>query len=202
MPNTDDLSVTIITRMNMKPSSSSSILEDADDSALDSPVHHRVGRINVGMTHHDTTNDKDFAIYTVPTKMPSDQQDEIPKKVIDTRYLKDEDLIKLKLQDPFLYYSLPKSVRRRDQFIGYKDVTVDTTEPGPTTAPKSFAMVDSSHSSSTKVERRSCISFECYPDLILEEFSGNQATASSKVDHRQGANNRDAGADRNTYLKQ
>ena len=98
MPNTDDLSVTIFTMKNMKPSSSSSMLEDADDSALDSPVHHRVGRINVDLTH-----DKDFAIYTVPTKMPSDQQDEIPKKVIDTRYLNDEDLIKLKLQDPFLY---------------------------------------------------------------------------------------------------
>lgn len=197
MPNTDDLSVTIITRKNMKPSSSSSMLEDADDAALDSPVHHRVGR-NVDMTHHDTNNDKDFAIYTVPTKMPSDQQDEIPKKVIDTRYLNDDDLIKLKLQDPFLYYSLPKSVRSRDQFIEYKDVAVDTKESCPTAAPKSFAVVDYSHSSSTKVERRSCISFECYPDLILEEFSGNQATASSKVEHRQGANNRDAGADRNT----
>ncbi len=81
----------------MKPSSSSSMLEDADDAALDSPIHHRVGRINVDMTHG-----KDFAIYTVPTKMPSDQQDEIPKKVVDTRYLNDEDLIKLKLQDPFL----------------------------------------------------------------------------------------------------
>ena len=129
MPNTD-LSVTIITKKNMKPSSSYSMLEDADDAALDYPVHHRVGRINVDMTHHATNNDKDFAIYTVPTKMPSDQQDEIPKKVVDTRYLNDEDLIKLKLQDPFLYYSLPKSVRRRDQFIGYEDVAVDTTEPG------------------------------------------------------------------------
>jgi hypothetical protein len=59
----------------MKPSSSSSsMLGDADGAALDSPVHHRVGRIN--MTHHDTNNDKGFAIYTVPTKMPSDQQEE------------------------------------------------------------------------------------------------------------------------------
>ncbi len=162
MPNTD-LSVTIITKKNMKPSSSSSMLEDADDAALDSPVHHRVGRINV-MTH-DINNDKDLSIYTVPTKIPSD---EIPKKVIDTRYLNDEDLIKLKKQDPFLYYSLPKSVRRRDQFIGYKDVAVDTKESCPTAAPKSFAVVDSSQ---TKVERRSCISYESYPDLILEEFS-------------------------------
>lgn len=201
MPNTD-LSVTIITKKNMKPSSSYSMLEDADDAALDSPVHHRVGRINVDMTHHDTNNDKDFAIYTVPTKMPSDQQDEIPKKVVDTRYLNDEDLIKLKLQDPFLYYSLPKSVRRRDQFIGYKDVAVDTTESGPTTTPKSFAMVDSTHSSSTKVERRSCISFECYPDLILEKFCGNQGTTSAEVDYHQNVNNRGVGADRDTYLQQ
>jgi hypothetical protein len=186
----------------MKPSSSYSVLKDADDAALDSPVHHRVGRVNVDTTHHDTNNDKGFAIYTVPTKMPSDQQEE--KKVIDTRYLIGEDLMKLKKQDPFLYYSLPKSVRRRDQFIGYEDVAVDTTESAPTTAPKSFAMVDSSHSSSTstKVERRSCISFECHIDLILEEFSGKQTPTSAEVNHRQDADNRDAGADRDTYLQQ
>lgn len=185
----------------MKPSSSSFMSKDAD-AALDSPVHHCVGRINVDTTH-DTNNDKDLvAIYTVPTKMPSDQQGEIPKKVIDARYLNDEDLIKLKLEDPFLYYSLPKSVRRRDQFVGFKGVAVDNTESTSTTAAKSFAMVDSSHSSSIKVERRSCISFECYPDLILEEFSGNEANTRAEVDHRQVANNTDTGADHDTYLQQ
>ena len=125
------------------------------------------------MPRNNATNtDTDTVMtFTVPTK----QTDEAPKRVIDTSNLSDEDLEALKKQDPFLYYSIP-SVRnatlRRSSTVG-ADLTTQSNNQDQKQglAPNRRASCPSrvESSSSTMVKRRSCISFECHTDLLLED---------------------------------
>jgi hypothetical protein len=104
-------------------------------------------------------------VFIVPTKGPSESE---PKKVIDidTSSLTEEDLKTLKKQDPFLYYSIP-SVRPREGVcgsVGNKGIDVSSSLQMP--------------SGSSRVERRSCISFECHPDLLFDGCSSTSDYAS------------------------
>ncbi len=109
-------------------------------------------------------NDYLIGVFSVPTKGSKEAEESSQKKEIDTRYLNAQDLKTLKKQDPFLYYSLPSSVRRRnagrnrDMDCMSSPLIGKSSTPTPTTK-----------STSTKVERRSCISFECHTDLLLED---------------------------------
>jgi len=90
------------------------------------------------------TND-DLAVYIIPTKFDTPAQEQVPTKVIDTTSLKnEEDLELLKEEDPFLYYSIP-SVRKAE-FEG-TDINISSIK-----------------ASASKIERKSRVSFECYPD--------------------------------------
>ncbi len=103
---------------------------------------------------------------TVPMKGAA-STDEAPKRVIDTRNLSEEDLEALKKQDPFLYYSIPtvrNAVLRRSSASN-----VTTTQRNPEPARSRRASCPSRVESSM-VERKSCISFECHTDLLLEDF--------------------------------
>ena len=107
---------------------------------------------------------------TVPTKgAASTSTDEAPKRVIDTRNLSEEDLEALKKQDPFLYYSIPtvrNAAPRR-----YRVAHVTTTQRNPEPArSRSRRASCPSRVESSMVERKSCISFECHTDLLLEDF--------------------------------
>ena len=81
---------------------------------------------------------------TVPT--------ERPRKVIDTKNLNEQDLKNLKSSDPFLYYSIPFV---RDAEVVNKEFQIPIQD-------------GSQPSTNTKVERKSRISYECHPDLLLD----------------------------------
>ena len=104
-------------------------------------------------------NDDLIGVFSVPTKGSKEAEESSQKKVIvDTKHLNAQDIKTLKKQDPFLYYSLPSSVRRnagRNTDMDYMSSPLigKSSTPTPT----------------TKVERRSCISFECHTDLVLED---------------------------------
>ena len=69
-------------------------------------------------------------------------------KIIDLRNIGTKDLMYIKKQDPFLYYSIPEV--RNAKTLG-RDV--DPSAQPPRTA-----------------KRSSCISFECHPDLLFEDL--------------------------------
>ncbi len=118
-------------------------------------------------------NDYLIGVFSVPTKGSKEAEESSQKKEIDTRYLNAQDLETLKKQDPFLYYSLPSSVRRSNA-VGNRDMDY---MPSPLIG-KSTAM-PMTKLTSTKVERRSCISFECHTDLLLEDEWLNDADAAA-----------------------
>jgi len=131
-----------------------------------------------------TMNGNDYfigGVFSVPTKGSKEAEESSQKKEIDTRYLNAQDLKTLKKQDPFLYYSLPSSVRRNaataDGAGKNKDMDYMSS---PLTIDKSIGKSTSmptTKSTSTKVERRSCISFECHTDLLMEDEWLNDADA-------------------------
>ncbi len=107
---------------------------------------------------------------TVPTKgAASTSTDEAPKRVIDTRNLSEEDLEALKKQDPFLYYSIPTVRNAVVRRCSAAHVTTTQRNPDPEPARSRRASCPSRVESSM-VERKSCISFECHTDLLLEDY--------------------------------
>ena len=116
-------------------------------------------------------NDDLIGVFSVPTKGSKEAEESSQKKVIvDTTHLTAQDLKTLKKQDPFLYYSLPSSVRRNAATAdgaGKNKKDMDYTS--------SPLIGKSTPTPTTKVERRSCISFECHTDLLLEDELLNDA---------------------------
>ena len=111
-------------------------------------------------------------IYTVPTKGPSDEEEEpAQKKIIDTKFLSEDDLKALKKQDPFHYYSIP-TVRAATVRRGSIDTVSSTQQDGTRTAQPRRRISCPYRINSTptsKVERRTCISFECHPDMFFHD---------------------------------
>ncbi len=118
----------------------------------------------------------------VPTKGAASTADEAPKtkRVIDTTNLSEEDLQALRKQDPFLYYSIPTirhSVLRIRSSAADADADVTTqrcrnqeSARSRRASRPSRSRVEIESSSSGMVERKSCISVECHPDLLLEDL--------------------------------
>ena len=120
-----------------------------------------------------TTNAQCF---TVPTKDPAmtRTEEQAQKKVIDTRYLKEEDLKTLKEQDPFLYYSIPGV--RAATILSNGSVDMSSLRCG--VSPRRASCPSRIESTPFKVERRTCISFECHTDLLLEDCFDEMAELS------------------------
>eukprot|EP00985_Skeletonema_marinoi_P003569 scaffold1542_cov143-Skeletonema_marinoi.AAC.18 len=89
--------------------------------------------------------------HTITISRPTFPEDR-PKKSIDTANLNAQDIESLKKSDPFLYYSIPAVHKAA---IHNREIDLP-------------ALHADSHSS--RVERRSRISFECHTDLLMEEF--------------------------------
>jgi hypothetical protein len=91
-------------------------------------------------------------------------EEHLPKKakVIDTAHLNEEDLKALKEHDPFLYYSIIQSNRNID-------VMSSSLRGGiiPRRASSCPSAKEIEFTSTTKVKRRSCISFECHVDMFF-----------------------------------
>ncbi len=126
------------------------------------------------------------SIFVVPTKGVIDEK--ISEAVmIDTEHISVEALKKLKVQDPFLYYSIPAAVR--NAAVRHREVDMSVLRNSGTSqstqnsssdtnrqaflslSSSSPVQVDSEPSSMTtsKVKRKSCISFECSPSLLFDE---------------------------------
>lgn len=96
-----------------------------------------------GQNKSASNTDDDLAVYTIATET----EEQVPTKVIDPTYLNNEvDLELLKEQDSFLYYSIPSI--RKATFQG-TDINMSSIK-----------------ASTSKIERKSRVSFECHPDLF------------------------------------
>jgi len=108
--------------------------------------------------------------FTVPTKGSEEEEDPAKTKFIDTEHLNEDELKTLKKEDPFSYYSIP-TVRAATVRRGSIDMSSMQQDGGGSAARQSRRMscpyrIDSTP---TKVARRTCISFECHPDIFLDD---------------------------------
>ena len=107
--------------------------------------------------------------FIIPTKGSEPAQE----KEIDTQKLTEDDLKRLKQKDPFLYFSIP-AVRRAA--LLNKDVDMSSLQGSKSQCSSGGRASYPSQIESTpttKVVRRSCISFECHPDLLMEDYLDN-----------------------------
>ena len=107
--------------------------------------------------------------------MPTKGSEPAQEKEIDTQKLTEDDLKSLKKKDPFLYFSIPAV---RSAALLNKDVAMSSLQGWESRCSRSGRASYPSQGESirtTKVVRRSCISFECHPDLLLEDYLDNTA---------------------------
>ena len=137
--------------------------------------YEQLDKADTATTPSDATmmngNDYLIGVFSVPTKgsKEAEESSEQKKVIVDTKHLSAQDLKTLKKQDPFLYYSLPpSSVRRNAATADGAGRNSDMDYMSSPLIGKSTS-TPTTKSTSTKVERRSCISFECHPDLLLED---------------------------------
>ena len=89
-------------------------------------------------------------------------------KTIDLKNMSAEDLKSIKKQDPFLYYSIPGV--RSAMFLS---TDIDTSDLGASktkSCPSRLQTTRGKARSSRTTTRSSCISFECHPDLMMEDL--------------------------------
>ncbi len=111
--------------------------------------------------------------------IPDDRS--INRKEIDISSLIDQNLHKLKMDDPFLYYSIP-SIRRKSYLLDDGDDGDDGAANKtpiarrlslPSRSPQDTLHMDVPEDTSRResiVRRNSCLSTEAHPSLILEEM--------------------------------
>jgi hypothetical protein len=113
---------------------------------------------------------------TVPTKGSEEgEEDPAKTKFIDTEHLNEDKLKTLKKEDPFSYYSIP-TVRAATVRRGSIDMSLmSSMQKGGgvgSVAQQSHRRMSCPYRidlTPTKVARRTCISFECHPDIFLDE---------------------------------
>ena len=101
-----------------------------------------------------------------------------PKQEIDIKSInRIDDLQPIKRRDPFMYYSIPGV--RSAEVLMKDDTNVDTSNLGASGLKAKIRNCDwdqqyqeeESSQSTHKVARKTCISFECHPDLLLDDDS-------------------------------
>ena len=96
--------------------------------------------------------------------------DDGPKKQIDIKDISANDLVSIKREDPFMYYSIP-GVRISKMLM--KDVDTSDLSASSTIKRSCFSSPSRLETVQGKAQetvvRKSCISFECHPDLLLDE---------------------------------
>ena len=106
--------------------------------------------------------------------------DDGPKKQIDIKDISANDLESIKREDPFMYYSIPgvriSKMLMKDGADTYKLSAASTMKRSCFSSASRLETVQGK--AQETVVRKSCISFECHPDLLLdEEFSMNEHDA-------------------------
>ena len=103
-----------------------------------------------------------------------------PKREIDLQQVSADDLRTLKKQDAFMYYSIP-GVRNAEMQM--KDIDLSNLR-NCLSCPARMQTVQAT--SISKVERSTRISYECHPDLLLEELLNEDG--SNSIGSDDGAN--------------
>ena len=94
-------------------------------------------------------------------KVPTKLMEKKPKRGVDLKNITGpDDLKSIQKQDPFMYYSIP-GVRKATVLM--QDIDMTNLIGAPEQAPQV----------SQNVSRKSRISFECHPDLLIENFLNN-----------------------------
>jgi hypothetical protein len=104
--------------------------------------------------------------------LPATALENKPKIIVDTSNLDEQDLELLKKQDPFLYFSIP-AVHHAAVVRNSRGIDMSAIQGSRSKATSRRASCPSriqQTSDSTKVERKSRISFECHTDLLFEEL--------------------------------
>lgn len=126
------------------------------------------------MDEHEMIDVKIGEVIKVPlaTEKPKPKQ-------IDLRTVSANDLKSIEKQDTFLYYSIPGV--RSAKVLG-RDI--DTSDLATSKIPRDrgFKAEQDKASQSQTVTRRSCISFECHPDLLLEDLLDDDASSDEDFD--------------------
>ena len=95
---------------------------------------------------------------SVPAKLMENK----PKREVDLKHITSlDDLKSAKKQDPFMYYSIPGA---RKATVLMQDLDLSNLIGA------GQAVQDETPQASPKVSRRSRISFECHPDLLLADM--------------------------------
>ena len=123
----------------------------------------------VGARSDDASSSSPSGI-DLPT--PTDSSKTKPVVTIDTSNLDEHDLERLKEEDPFLYYSIPAVWHVDIAHSGHVD-TRATSGSLNRRASCPDRIESSHHSKTTKVERKSRISFECHTDVLMEDMLGD-----------------------------
>ena len=110
-------------------------------------------------------------IVTQPTA-PGDR--DRARKVIDTNNLDEQDLKNLKKYDRFLYYSIPTvvrdAIRAKAKVVSNEEFQVQVQMPLQDGSGSKSSIDSNSTATATMVERKTRISYECHPDLLLESL--------------------------------
>ena len=128
--------------------------------------------LNIDVGEHPLSPSAVAASLTTAT-VPTASADPSPVEVDVNKALSAQDLRSLKKQDPFLYYSLPgvreASVQRKrvDMHQLAQDGLRRTCASCPAST-QTVAMTDTT--ATAKVKRCTRVSFECAPDLLLEDL--------------------------------
>ena len=94
------------------------------------------------------------------------------RKEIDIKNISADDLKSIQRNDPFLYYSIPgvRSAKLLMKDIDGTNIGVSELTRSHVSCPSRLENgVFSMSNQSKKVTRSTCISFECHPDMILED---------------------------------
>ncbi|KAL7528130.1 hypothetical protein ACHAXR_003930, partial [Thalassiosira sp. AJA248-18] len=85
-----------------------------------------------------------------------------PSQELDLQDSSEEEIRCLQQKDPFLYYSIPgvRMAKAALKEVDYSDVSL-TSQNSESQTPAV---------SKTKVARRSCVSFECHTNLLMEDL--------------------------------
>ena len=104
-----------------------------------------------------------------------------PKREIDLQQVTDDDLQTVKKQDPFMYYSIPGV---RDAELQLKEIDISNLRNCLSCAAR---MQTVRKKSISKVKRIACISYECHPDVLLEDFVNDEDSDGFDMDWDDGS---------------
>jgi hypothetical protein len=115
------------------------------------------------------------------TTVPTASADPSPVEVDVNKALSAQDLRSLKKQDPFLYYSLPgvREASVQQKRVDMHQIAQEGLRRTCASCPASIQTVATSDTTA-KVKRCTRVSFECAPDLLLEDLWDEEMTECDK----------------------